>query len=59
MGKLTTHVLDTANGKPGEGIALRLYRIAGERQELLRTQTNDDGRCDKPLLEGEALVAGK
>ena len=36
-----------------------MYRIAGEREEILRTQTNDDGRCDKPLLEGEALVAGK
>lgn len=59
MGKLTTHVLDTANGKPGEGIAVRLYRLDGERQELVHTQTNDDGRCNKPLLEGDALVTGK
>lgn len=58
MGKLTTHVLDTANGAPGEGIAITLYRVDGERREILRTQTNYDGRCDRPLLEGEALVAG-
>ncbi|WP_295008887.1 hydroxyisourate hydrolase [uncultured Dechloromonas sp.] len=58
MGKLTTHVLDTANGTPGEGIAITLYRIDGERREILHTQTNHDGRCDRPLLEGEALVAG-
>lgn len=58
MGKLTTHVLDTANGAPGEGIAVTLYRVDGERREILRTLTNHDGRCDRPLLEGEALVAG-
>lgn len=58
-GRLTTHVLDTAHGRPGADIALALFRIdAGERHPLLRTTTNADGRCDAPLLEGEALRTG-
>lgn len=59
MGKLTTHVLDTANGKPGVGIGVTLYRLDGERREIARTQTNDDGRCDSPLLQGGAMQAGR
>ena len=59
MGRLTTHVLDTANGKPGVGIALTVHRLDGERREVARTVTNHDGRCDKPLLEGAALEVGK
>lgn len=60
MGKLTTHVLDTARGTPGSGIDVRLYR-AGPRGYELITQalTNADGRCDAPLLEGDALKAGR
>ena len=59
MGKLTTHVLDTARGVPGAGIAIDLFRVeGGERRELGRFVTNADGRCDAPLLEGAALVAG-
>lgn len=59
MGRLTTHVLDTANGRPGAGIAVTVYRLDGGRREVARTVTNKDGRCDKPLLEGAALDAGK
>ncbi|CAM5492423.1 MAG TPA: hydroxyisourate hydrolase [Thauera sp.] len=59
MGRLTTHVLDTAKGKPGSGIAVIVYRLDGERREVARTVTNHDGRCDQPLLEGAALEAGK
>lgn len=59
MGKLTTHVLDTAHGRPGAGIALALFRIAGTRREPIgHALTNADGRCDAPLLEGAALTAG-
>lgn len=57
MGKLTTHVLDTTHGRPGAGIAVRLYDAEGA---LLReTRTNADGRCEAPLLEGPALKAGR
>ena len=60
MGKLSTHVLDTAGGKPAAGVAVELYRVgAGGRTLLKRTATNADGRCDGPLLEGAALLAGR
>ena len=53
MGKLTTHVLDTAHGKPGAGIAVALYRMNGyDRQFVSGHTTNADGRCDQPLLDG-------
>jgi 5-hydroxyisourate hydrolase len=59
MGKLTTHVLDTAQGRPGAGIALELFRLEGETGTLLCTAiTNRDGRTDAPLLEGEKLRTG-
>ncbi|MCP8688525.1 hydroxyisourate hydrolase [Marinobacterium sedimentorum] len=59
MGYLTTHVLDAAHGRPGNEIRIELYRIAGQERELvLTTVTNDDGRCDSPVLEGDAFVAG-
>ncbi|WP_332717768.1 hydroxyisourate hydrolase [Pelagibacterium mangrovi] len=58
-GRLTTHVLDTANGHPARGMTIDLYRIAGDDAVLETSMvTNDDGRCDGPLLEGEQLGAG-
>lgn len=60
MGRLTTHVLDTSRGKPGSGIALTVERIDGEqRQQVASAITNDDGRCDAPLLEGDAFTPGE
>ncbi|HEY0302425.1 MAG TPA: hydroxyisourate hydrolase [Rhizomicrobium sp.] len=56
MGRLTTHVLDTANGCPGAGLAVRLY---AEDCLLAETRTNADGRCDAPLLEGAAMKPGR
>lgn len=60
MGRLTTHVLDTALGRPAAGMALVLYRLApsGAREKLGDFVTNADGRCDGPLLEGAAFAAG-
>jgi 5-hydroxyisourate hydrolase len=58
MGRLTTHVLDTAAGKPAAGLAVELYRIGHEEERLKVATTNADGRMDAPLLEGTALVAG-
>lgn len=52
MLKLTTHVLDTAGGKPGSGILIELYRVDGERTRVCSMITNEDGRTDAPLLEG-------
>ncbi len=59
MGKLTTHVLDTANGCPGAGIQVTLARVAGEDKEtIVVATTNADGRCDQPLLDEDTFVAG-
>ncbi|TDR38721.1 5-hydroxyisourate hydrolase [Tahibacter aquaticus] len=59
MGKLTTHVLDTANGKPAAGVAIELYGIvAGARLMLVRATTNSDGRIDSPLLQDYKFQAG-
>lgn len=55
-GRLTTHVLDTAHGRPAAGLALALIGPDGE--ELTSTCTNSDGRCDAPLLDGEAMKPG-
>jgi len=60
MGRLTTHVLDTANGLPGRGVAFRLYRDNGDGYALLKSGvTNADGRCDAPLLDGPAMTSGR
>ena len=58
MGKLTTHVLDTAAGIPGAGIAIQLFRCEPARELVVTTETNDDGRCDSPLLDGEDFADG-
>ena len=59
MGKLTTHVLDTAHGQPGAGIGIGLYRLdADVRRKLGDFRTNADGRCDAPLLADAALQPG-
>ena len=50
MGRLTTHVLDTAQGRPGAGIAVELYRLEGEAGTLIaKATTNREGRTDAPL----------
>src|SRR5207248_4828501 len=63
MGKLTTHVLDTAHGCPAAGMAVALYRLyaaSGATASLMKRITlNQDGRADAPLLEGAAFVPGR
>ena len=60
MGRLTTHVLDTAQGRPAAGMAVTLYRRAGDRHDAVKViTTNADGRADAPLLEGAALSPGR
>jgi hydroxyisourate hydrolase len=58
-GKLTTHVLDTARGRPAEGMAVELFRHEqGERERLAAARTNSDGRTDEPLLGPGELHTG-
>src|SRR6201999_3208343 len=58
VGRLTTHVLDTAHGCPGADILVRLY-AHGQAAPLTEARTNADGRCDAPLLSGDALKPGR
>jgi 5-hydroxyisourate hydrolase len=57
-GRLTTHVLDTAQGCPAGGVAIELWRLdPGGARELLKTvRTNADGRTDAPLLADDLAV---
>lgn len=58
-GRLTTHVLDTAAGRPAGGLSLTLYALDGDaRQVVAQARTNADGRCDAPLLAGAAMRPG-
>jgi 5-hydroxyisourate hydrolase len=59
MGRLSTHVLDTAHGKPAAGVAIRLYSCNGDDRRLLKSAvTNADGRTAEPLLQGNDLHTG-
>ena len=59
-GRLTTHVLDTASGRPAAGLKIALYRVSGNSHKKLKeVVTNADGRCDAPLLEGKEFKAGQ
>lgn len=59
-GRLTTHVLDTAAGRPAAGLRIELWavRADGSRDLLREATTNQDGRIDGPLLSGGAFSAG-
>jgi len=59
MGKLTTHILDTANGRPAAGVDIRLYALGKDRELVAAATSNADGRTAKPLLEGSAMAAGR
>ncbi|MBV8274925.1 MAG: hydroxyisourate hydrolase [Verrucomicrobia bacterium] len=58
-GKLSTHVLDTAEGRPAAGLKIRLWRIEDNERLLLKEAiTNQDGRTETPLLLGDELKSG-
>ncbi len=59
-GGLTTHVLDTAQGKPAPGMQVELWYLEGDgdREHLKTVRTNEDGRTAEPLLEADELRAG-
>lgn len=57
-GRITTHVLDTASGRPAAGMLVTLERLPG-RERLGQWRTDADGRCGAPLLQGAALVVGE
>ena len=58
-GRLTTHVLDTARGKPAAGVKIALYRVSGNaHRKIAETVTNAEGRTDAPMLTGKDFTAG-
>lgn len=58
MGRLTTHVLDTALGRPAEGLRIELFRLGDAVERIASATTNPDGRVDGPLMEGPGFSAG-
>ena len=59
-GYLTTHVLDTYNGKPGSGIKGSIYFFEDSNQKKITDFIlNADGRCDQPILENNLFKIGK
>ena len=60
MTRLTTHVLDVSAGIPAAGMRIALRTTSGSDQRVLaHAQTNSDGRCSRPLLEGADFRAGR
>lgn len=58
-GYLTTHVLDTALGRPAAGLRINLFRIDGAlRHPLAQMRTNADGRTDTPILPQDGFALG-
>ena len=59
MGKLTTHILDTSMGCPAERVEIKLYKRNDSSLTLINSaETNRDGRCNEPLLSGDAFEEG-
>ena len=58
MGRLTTHILDTTGGCPAAGVAIRLFALGEQREQIAYALTNTDGRTEKALLEDEAMTTG-
>ena len=54
-GVLTTHVLDTMNGRPAAGMKIELFSSGKLTKSVM---TNADGRTDAPLLQGDEFAAG-
>jgi 5-hydroxyisourate hydrolase len=61
MARLSTHVLDTASGRPAAALRLCLLRLDEGAGEILvgRHTTNQDGRTDAPLLAAGTMATGR
>ena len=58
MGRLTTHILDTAHGGPAQNVDIRLFLIGGSRELIVSAIINEDGRTSYFLLEDELMTTG-
>lgn len=52
-------MLDTYHGTPAAGVPVELARLGNMRETLVRTRTNDQGRCTEPLLSGDTMQPGQ
>lgn len=60
MGHLSTHVLDTAHGRPAAGMKVTLWRTDGAEPGIVKAVTlNHDGRADGPMLDAAAMAVGR
>ena len=59
MTKLTTHCLDTFSGTPAKGIKVDVYLVSEKREKINSTILNNNGRSDKPLVEGTNFKEGQ
>ncbi|ADZ70672.1 5-hydroxyisourate hydrolase 2 [Polymorphum gilvum SL003B-26A1] len=55
---MTTHVLDTASGRPAAGLTIELWAVEPKASRLRTVVTNADGRVDGPILEGSEFGPG-
>ncbi|WP_112662502.1 hydroxyisourate hydrolase [Microvirga flavescens] len=59
MGRLSTHILDTSNGRPAKGVRIELFALEGDKRHPVATEmTNADGRTDAPLMTGATFRTG-
>ena len=60
MARISTHVIDTAHGRPAAALRVGLYILRdGERHTIHTTITNSDGRTVEPLLAGDQIETGE
>ena len=59
MTKLTTHYLDTFSGKPAKGVKVDVYLVSDKREKLNSIVLNNNGRSEKPLVEGINFKEGQ
>ena len=59
MTKLTTHCLDTFSGRPAKGVKVDVYLVSGKREKLNSIVLNNNGRSEKPLIEGANFKEGQ
>lgn len=60
MSRISTHVLDTARGAPARDVSVHLERheSSGEWRIVGAARTDQDGRCNELLPDGEKLSPG-
>jgi 5-hydroxyisourate hydrolase len=60
MSRISTHILDTAKGRPAAGVPVRLecQDPSGKWSTVGSGRTDQDGRCNQLLPDGEKLREG-